>query len=104
MSNRQNKIEINKAEQQDFLRGKERNAIEKRWEEAQIKAATMQSVLDYMVEQYEAHKTELSEEIVNQTENQINLRRSEIKDFLMSEKEVFIQTLEEYNNTVTKIN
>lgn len=104
MSNRQNKIASNKAEQQDFIKGKERTAIEKRWEEAQLKAATMQSVLGYMVEQYTEHRDELSEEIVAQTETQIALRRTEIEDFLMSEQKICLEALEEYNDTVTKIN
>ena len=104
MSNRQNKIAINKAEREDFLKGRERTAIEKRWEEAQLKAATMQSVLDYMAEQFYAHKDELSDEIVEQTREQMGLRASEIREFLMSEKEIARTALEEYNNTVTKIN
>jgi hypothetical protein len=104
MSNRQDKIAINKAEQQDFLKGKKRTAIEKRWEEAQLRAATMQSVLGYMVEQYEEHRDELSKEVVAQTEEQITLRRTEIEDFLMSEQKICLEALEEYNDTVTKIN
>jgi len=104
MSNRQNKIAINKAEQQYFLKGKQRTAIEKRWEEAQLRAATMQSVLGYMVEQYKEHRDELSEEVVAQTEEQITLRRTEIENFLMFEQKVCLEALEEYNDTVTKIN
>jgi hypothetical protein len=87
-----------------FLKGKKRTAIEKRWEEAQLKAATMQSVLGYMVEQYEEHRDELSKEVVAQTEEQITLRRTEIEDFLMSEQKICLEALEEYNDTVTKIN
>ena len=104
MSNRQDKIAINKAEQQDFLKGKQRTAIEKRWEEAQLRAATMQSVLGYMVEQYEEHRDELSEEVVAQTEEQIALRRTEIEDYLMSEQKVCLEAIEEYNGTATTVN
>lgn len=100
MSKRQEKIEINKAEQQDFLRGKERKIIEDRWEHAQLQAATMQSVLDYMVEQYKEHLDELSAEVVTQTEEQIALRRTEIEEFLMSEQKICLEALEEYNKTV----
>lgn len=104
MSKRQEKAAINKAEQQDFLRGKERKAIEDRWEKAQLQAATMQSVLAYMVEQYKEHLDELSEEIVAQTEEQIALRRTEIEDYLMSEQKVCLEAIEEYNGTATTIN
>ena len=56
------------------------------WERAQIQAASAQSVLDYMVEQFTKHKEELQEEHVKQTEEQISLRQKEIEDFLMTEK------------------
>lgn len=100
MSKAQDKIAIRKAEQEDFLRGKGRKEIETRWEEAQIKAATMQSVLAYMVEQYENLKAELTEDIITQTEEQIKLRRSEIEAFVMSEQEICLKAIEEYNKTV----
>ena len=99
MSKRQDKVAINVAEQKDFLRGKERKAIEERWEKAQLQAATMQSVLDYMVEQYKEHQGELSEEIIAQTEEQIALRRTEIEDYLMAEQKVCLEAIEEYNKT-----
>ena len=54
--------------------------IDERWESAQIKAASAQSVLDYMVAQYELHKAELSEEVITQTEEQIALRKKEIEE------------------------
>lgn len=56
------------------------------WEKAQIKAASAQSVLDYMVEQFNKYKEELTPEQVEETENQIALRQKEIKEFLMGEK------------------
>ena len=56
------------------------------WNRAQIQAASAQSVLDYMVEQFTKHKEELQEEHVKQTEEQISLRQKEIEDFLMTEK------------------
>jgi hypothetical protein len=97
MSKRQDKAAINQAEQKDFLRGKKRKAIEDRWEKAQLQAATMQSVLGYMVEQYKEHLDELSEEIITQTEEQIALRRSEIENYLMSEQSICLQLIEEYS-------
>jgi hypothetical protein len=97
MSKRQDKIAINKAEQKDFLRGKERKEIEDRWERSQIHAATMQSVLDYVVEQYNEHRDELDPDVVAKTEEQIALRTAEIKDYLMSEQAICAQLLEEYS-------
>ena len=75
MSKTQDKRLQRRIEQAEFL-----------WERAQLKAATAQSVLDFMVKQYNEHKSELSEEIVAQTEEQIALRQKEIEDFLMKEK------------------
>lgn len=75
MSKTQDKRLQRRIEQAEFL-----------WERAQIKAASAQSVLDYMVEQFNTHKAELTEEIVSQTEEQIKLRQNEIKEFLMAEK------------------
>lgn len=87
-------------EHDDFLRQRKEKEITDRWEQAQLKAATMQSVLDYMVEQYEAHKEELDKEIVSQTEEQIKQRRSEIEDFLMTEQKICAEALEDYNKTI----
>jgi hypothetical protein len=104
----QSKAQLKRAEKQleadAFIKEKKINEIKKRWEESQLKAATMQSVLTYMVEQYTEHRDELSEEVVSQTEAQITLRRTEIEDFLMSEQKICLEALEEYSDTVTKIN
>ena len=59
------------------------------WQQAQLKAATAQSVLDYMVDQYNKHKEELQKEHREQTEEQIALRQKEIKDYLMDEKALY---------------
>ena len=104
----QSKSQLKRVEKQleadAFIKEKKIKEIERRWEEAQLKAATMQSVLDYVVEQYQEHKSELSEEVVAQTEEQIQLRRSEIKEFLMSEKETYRTAIEEYSGTFATIN
>ena len=55
MSKRQEKIIANKESQQEFLEKKKLKPFEDRWQESQIKAATMQSVLDYAVEQFTEH-------------------------------------------------
>lgn len=59
------------------------------WEKAQIKAASAQSVLDYMVKVFNENKNELTPEQVEQTESQIKQRQDEIQKFLMDEKEVY---------------
>ena len=75
MSKTQDKRLQRRIEQAEFL-----------WERAQIKAASAQSVLDYMVEQFNKYKEELTPEQIEETENQIALRQKEVKEFLMGEK------------------
>ena len=82
MSKTQDKRLKRRIEQAEFL-----------WERAQIKAATAQSVLDFMVKQYTDHKDELSEDIVAQTEEQISLRQKEIESFIMEEKAKYEERL-----------
>lgn len=75
MSKTQDKRLQRRIEQAEFL-----------WERAQVKAASAQSVLDYMVEQFNQYKEELTPEQVTQTEEQIALRQKEIEEFIMGEK------------------
>lgn len=63
------------------------------WEQAQLKAATIQSALDYAIDQFNKHKTELSTEVIEQTEDMIAKRQKEIKEYLMGEKEQYIKRL-----------
>ena len=63
------------------------------WEQAQLKAATIQSALDYAIDQFNQHKHELSEEIVKQTEEMIAARQNEIKEYLMKEKDDYVQRM-----------
>jgi len=93
MSKAQEKILKKKIEQEEYiLKSKEQRATE-RWEDAQIKAATAQSVLDYAIQQYEEHKDELEEEIIKQTEEQIAARKAQIHDYIMSEKDLYLETM-----------
>ena len=82
MSKTQDKKLQRRIEQAEFL-----------WERAQVKAASAQSVLDYMVEQFNQYKEELTTEQIEQTKDQIALRQKEIKDFLMGEKESYEQRI-----------
>lgn len=63
------------------------------WEQAQLKAATIQSALDYAVDQFNKHKAELSLEVIEQTEDMIAARQKEIKEYLMGEKEQYVKRL-----------
>lgn len=63
------------------------------WEQSQIKAASIQSALDYAVDQFNKHKAELSPEIIEQTEEMIALRQKEIREYLMKEKEQYLERL-----------
>lgn len=63
------------------------------WEQAQLKAATIQSALDYAVDQFNKHKAELSPEIIEQTEDMIAARQKEIKEYLMKEKDIYIERM-----------
>jgi len=93
MSKRQEKIIANKESQQEFLEKKKLKPFEDRWEESQIKAATMQSVLDYAVEQFTEHRDELENEMITKTEEQISERQEQIKEFIMSEKELYLASI-----------
>jgi len=92
MSEKQEKILLNQARQAQFLEEKKQTAAEKRWENAQIQAATWQSVLAYAVEQFTEHKDELEADIVEKTEALIKERQSEIESFLMAEKDLYLES------------
>jgi len=93
MSKRQEKIIANKESQQEFLEKKKLKPFEDRWEESQIKAATMQSVLNYAIEQFTEHRDELEKEMITKTEEQISERQEQIKEFIMSEKELYLASI-----------
>lgn len=86
----------------DYKRKVEKEKIDQKWEDAQLKAASAQSVLDYMVKTYEEHKEELPLDIVEKTEEQISIRKKEIEDFLMSAKDDYDKAIKDfyyYNST-----
>lgn len=92
-SNREKKRLVRMAEQAVFLEEKKTAPFVKAWEEAQLKAATMQSVLDYAVEQFNEHKDELEPEIAEKTETMIKERQSEIESFLMEQKDLYLESM-----------
>lgn len=91
MSRKQEKVLEAQQRQADFIAEKAKKARDIRWEQAQIKAATMQSVLDYAVDQFNQHKEELEAEVVTKTEELIKERQSEIEAYLMEEKDMFVK-------------
>jgi hypothetical protein len=93
ISNKEKKRLANQLEQEKFLEEKKTAPIIKAWEDAQIKAAGIQSALDYAVEQYSQHKDELEEKVQQEIEEQIELRQKEIKEFLMSEKDKYLEAM-----------
>ena len=92
-SKRQQKIDLGKMEQQAFLLEKAKAQHLQRWENAQIQAAGFQSVLDYAIEQYTQHKDELDEDMITKTETMIQERQEEIKEFLMKEKDLYLESI-----------
>ena len=92
-SNRQKKIEERQALQLDALIAKRNKEAEDRWTAAQIQAAGFQSVLDYAVEQFKEHKEELEAEMVTKTEEMIEARQQEIKNYLLSEKDKYLESI-----------
>lgn len=92
-SNKQLKAEERIAIREQFLGEKRVAAITQRWEKAQIDAATWQSVLDHAVGLYTEHKEELDEEVITQTEAQIDERQNQIKEHLMTEKEIYLAAM-----------
>lgn len=92
-SKKEKKRLANIAEQAQFLDEKKKAPFIKAWEEAQLKAATMQSVLDYAVEQFTEHKDELEPEVVEKTEALIKERQSEIEEFLMQQKDLYLESM-----------
>jgi hypothetical protein len=92
-SNKQKKIEERQALQLDTIIAKRRQEATERWTNVQIKAAGFQSVLDYAVEQYNLHKEELEEEVINKTEEMIKERQEEIETFLMTEKDLYLAAM-----------
>ena len=61
------------------------------WEEAQMKAAAMQQMLDIAVGEFEEHQAELDPEIVAKIQEQITIRKEDIKTYLMNEKDKFLE-------------
>ena len=93
MSKADEKKNLRIKEREEFLANRTQQTIEARWEQAQIQAATWQSVLDFAIDQFSQHKDELEEEMITKTEEQIKERQNQIKEFIMSEKEFYLASI-----------
>ena len=100
LSKTKQKREARLLEQKEFLAKKRMGEIQTKWNDAQIKAASAQSVLDYMVEVFNQNKEELNDEQTKQTEEQIALRQKEIEEFLMTAKDEYEKELKDFNATL----
>jgi len=82
MSKTQDKKLQNKIEHAEFL-----------WNDAQMRAAMMQQTLDIAIAEFEEHQDELDAEVVTQIKQQIDLRKKDIQDFLMGEKDKYLERM-----------
>jgi hypothetical protein len=82
MSKTQDKKLQNKIEHAEFL-----------WNDAQMRAAMMQQTLDIAIAEFEEHQEELDAEVVTQIKQQIDLRKKDIQDFLMGEKDKYLERM-----------
>jgi hypothetical protein len=82
MSKTQDKKLKNKIEHAEFL-----------WNDAQMRAAMMQQTLQIAIGEFETHKDELEAEVIKTVEEQIELRKRDIKTFLMGEKGKYLERM-----------
>jgi hypothetical protein len=93
MSKTQDKKLQRALEREEYIIKTKAERAKEAWEEAQIKAAGFQSVLDYAIDQFNQHKEELEAEMVTKTEEMIETRQKEIETFLMSEKDKYLESI-----------
>ena len=82
MSKTQNKRKERKIEHAEFM-----------WKQAQLKAALAKTNLDLAVVTFKEMMNEMTEEQVKTTEEQVELQEKRIEEFLMSEKELYLERM-----------
>jgi hypothetical protein len=82
MSKTQNKRKERKIEHAEFM-----------WKQAQLKAALARTNLDLAVVTFKDMMNEMTEEQVKATEEQVELQEKRIEEFLMSEKELYLERM-----------
>lgn len=80
MSKTQDKKLKNKTEHAEFL-----------WNQAQMKAAAMAQILDIAIAEFEEHQEELEADVVATITEQIAVRKKDIENYLMKEKDLFLE-------------
>lgn len=63
------------------------------WKQAQLKAALAQTNLDLAVETFKDLMQEMTEEQVKATEEQVEVQKNRIEEYLMSEKELYLERM-----------
>ena len=67
------------------------------WEQAQMRAALAKTQFDIAVEVFRDMNSEMTEEQIKATEEQIAIKEKEIEDYLMSERDKYVQRIAELN-------
>lgn len=63
------------------------------WNEAQLKAAMAKTQLDIAVETFKDLNKEMTEEQIKATEEQTQIQYQRIEEYLMSEKELYLERM-----------
>jgi hypothetical protein len=82
MSKTQDKKKQRKEEHAEFL-----------WNQAQLKAALIKNQLDIAVQTFKELSGEMTEEQVKATEEQTQIQYKRIEEYIMSEKEKYLERL-----------
>jgi hypothetical protein len=82
MSNTQEKKLKRKHEHAEFL-----------WQQAQLQSAMAKTELDLAVVTFKDLNKEMTEQQVKETEEQVHIQYKRIEDYLMSEKELYLERM-----------
>jgi hypothetical protein len=82
MSNTQEKKLKRKHEHAEFM-----------WQQAQLKSAMAKTNLDLAVETFKDLNEEMTEQQVKQTQEQVQIQYKRIEEYLMSEKELYLERM-----------
>lgn len=63
------------------------------WHQAQLKAALAKTELDLAVETFKDLNSELTEEQIKETDEQVQIQYRRIEDYLMTEKELYLERM-----------
>jgi hypothetical protein len=63
------------------------------WQQAQLKSAMAKTELDLAVVTFKDLNEEMTEQQVKETEEQVHIQYKRIEDYLMSEKELYLERM-----------